>query len=498
MNVNGKESKGSTTLPIMIILTCFAQVIVLIRSSLLASQFGASMEMDAFSLSNSIVTFVFGILASGVPTIIIPHYVKKTKVQSINSFVSLIYVFLLFFFSIVFLCRFPLIRLLSGKQGDFLLLAGNLLIALIIGQFAVSVTNVTIAFFQSNNKYNLPRITALFSNSLLVLFLMINNDLTIYEYTMALSASLFFNFIIDVIFAYYYGWGFMPSFHLDEEVKKMIKTFFPIVFSSGVYQVSLFVDSAIVSRLETGQLTILSYSSQITNMVYTIIVSNLLAFSFTKIVKKTQSNGAQTSFWRIAKICHMFECLIVAGFLVVGKEAVGLFLGHGRFTQESVNIVYIGSCIYIFGQQVSIIRELMYRYFYSLGNTSIAAINSVIVSVSNIVISLILVSIIGYYGIIIGTVSAAFLSLIFSFVQFKCVVGFECSLFFIFKGFIKNLISCSITVVLVVFLKRIIDFNSRIIELLVFGFLTVICYCVIEKILDKDLITDIKMVLRKE
>ena len=496
----GKKNKimNFGTLPIMIILTCVSQVLVLVKSSILASSFGASMEMDAFSLANSIVVFIFGILASGVPTIILPHYINKTDHKSINTFIT--YIYLLIFVLIIFVLfsKNTIISLLSGRPEEFTILSGEILSILIVGQFVVSVTNVTISFFQSRGKYNLPRVTAIFSNTLLILVLLFRNDLTIYQYAICFSGSLMLNFFIDMVLAYKEGWKFKPTIQIDPQVKNMLKTFTPIIFSSGVYQISLFIDSAIVSRLETGQLTILSYSSQITNMVYSIIIANLLTFSYPQIVKSIQHEKNQVYFWKITSTFHLFVCLIVAGFIVVGKEGVSVFLGHGKFSDDAVSRVYIGTSIYIIGQQISIVRELIYRYFYSIGNTKIAAVNSVIVSISNIIISLILVHFIGYYGIIIGTVLAATISLTIVLFQYRRKIGFFSEGRQILFRLTKNLIICSITIFIVLMIKNNVIIHNQLLAIISFGSMTLLVFAFLSWALQRNIKDDILLTLKKK
>lgn len=66
----------------------------------------------------------------------------------------------------------------------------------------------------------------------------------------------------------------------------MFYLFLPIVFSTGIYKLSLMVDSTIAARLETGEITVLSYASQISNIINTLLIGNLLTYYYPKIVKK--------------------------------------------------------------------------------------------------------------------------------------------------------------------------------------------------------------------
>lgn len=141
-------------------------------------------------------------------------------------------------------------------------------------------------------------------------------------------------------------------------------------------------------------------------------------------------------------------------------------------------MLYICTCVYIFGQQFNIIRDLIYRYFYAQGNTKETFKNSVLVSVLNIVLSLVFVRFMGLIGIILGTVISSLISLIMIIFRFRK----EYSLGVKFSGILfecgKNLIAAFGTVAIVQMLKSITHF-SNIIALILFGLLTIAVYCLI-------------------
>lgn len=113
----------------------------------------------------------------------------------------------------------------------------------------------------------------------------------------------------------------------------------------------------------------------------------------------------------------MIVCMLICGFINIGYEGISLLFQHGEFDESATLGVFVGSLIYILGQQTDVIRDLIYRYFYAKGNTKDPAINSLVISGTNIIISLILVRCIGFYGIIIGTVIASFISVIIIYIK---------------------------------------------------------------------------------
>ena len=121
----------------------------------------------------------------------------------------------------------------------------------------------------------------------------------------------------------------------------MFGLFFPIVFSTGIYKLSLMVDSTIAARLETGEITVLSYASQISNIINTLLIGNLLTYYYPKIVRKTDTDNDQKSFWKQTILFHLIVCLVIAGFTNVAISAWDIYRGSSKTCLcWSVNIYY--------------------------------------------------------------------------------------------------------------------------------------------------------------
>ena len=199
-----------------------------------------------------------------------------------------------------------------------------------------------------------------------------------------------------------------------------------------------------------------------------------------------------TCFWEQALGLHAIVCLMIAGYVCVGEEAVMLLLHRGRFSAEACKIVFYASALYITGQGISIIRDMVYRYFYAIGNTKAPAGNSVLVSACNITISLILVKLIGFYGIILGTLAASVISLTVIMIKFHKFVGFSGRLPAIIRDFAKNFAVMLLTIALVCGTKMLIGFDSNLLAILVFGVETVIAYILIQVVCNKNVLAGIR------
>lgn len=490
-----KEYRNSFSLILMIIITGITQILTLMKSSLVAGIFGTGIEIDAYNLANSIVSFLFGFIAAGISTVIIPNYVKNTNRKNVDTFITALYGLIAFIVFILIVFRYQIIGVFSNRDELFVNICCNTLIILLLANYLLAISDVTVAYFQCKGKYNLPKIVSLIAQLIVVVILIFYPNLTISQYTYIIAIGLFINFLLDTIFAFKEGWRVYPSLALfSPGTKKLFGIFLPIVFSTGIYKLSLMIDSTIAARLQTGQITILSYASQISSIINTLLIGNLLTYYYPKIVEKVDTSDGQKSFWNQVILFHLIVCLVIAGFTTVGHETVELLFRHGTFSEDAAKFVYIGALIYVVGQQTDVVRDLIYRFFYAKGNTTVAAKNGVIISVVNITVSIILVYFIGFFGIFFGTIIASLISLIVMFFKFNAYFEFVISIKSIAKALLKNNLVVIITITIIVFLKKLIVFNSLLLQIFIYGILTVFVFCILSLVFHKNLKEMIKEV----
>lgn len=464
----------------MIVISCLSQIVALYKSRFTAVNFGASDYMDAYNFSLEIATFLFSFVTTGITTVIIPAYVNKVNEKAINTFITCVYsvVFIISLICIIF--RNSISMLFSDRGVNFTNNVSDFLIVTFIIQGITAFLAVTSAYYQCIGYFNIPKIIVLVVNALLMIVLITKDVKDIYEYLLLLVSASGVNLIFDVSVAIKIGFRYKPQLDMNNnEFIHMFKIFLPTLFSSGVYKIHSLVDTTIATDLAEGQTTILGYSSQILSMVNTIIIGNLTVYIYPKIVSNLKCYNGKKIFWDYSILFHSCVLIIIAGFITVGKEGIQLIFGGGNFTNKDVYSLYICSCIYIFGQQFNILRDLIYRYFYANGDTKITFRNSVMVSITNIFLSLVLASFIGLYGIIMGTIISSFLSLIMIMKKYSKIYGFGINIKYIIFEWCKNLGAMIITVITVSVLKKILIFKLEIFNIAIYGFITIIIYIII-------------------
>lgn len=464
----------------MIILTIVTQVFTLLKTSIAAKNFGTSVYMDAFNFTNNVGIFIFSFIGAGVTTILIPNLIDKKKKNGINIFISFLYTIAIIIFIIICIFSSQILKFISNGSNNFIAIASDLMFIVLLTQLILSLSGITNAIFQCEEKFNIPKLISLITTILLVVIMLLNSNFSIKYYSYYIFLTTFLNIFCQIYIIYKQGFSF--KFNIDLKNRyflDMIRSFIPIMLSTGLYQISLITDTIISSRLGSGQISILNYSNTIVSMINTLLLANIITYIYPKIVKKIEQNDSQERLFELVTFINSIMFLVVLGFFIVGKDGVEILYQRGEFTANTTYIVYICSFIYILSLPVNSIRDLIYRYFYAKLDTMTPFKNSIVASILNIIISIYLSKFIGIYGIIIGTVLTSFISLTMILIRFKIKFEFKfCFRKVIFEN-LKIVTSMLITLIILLIIKKSIIINNVIFEVILLSGLTIFVYGII-------------------
>ena len=130
------------------------------------------------------------------------------------------------------------------------------------------------------------------------------------------------------------------GYHL-ENVRTVVRNFFPVFVSRGVVQISAYVDALLASLLPTGAVAALAYAQTL----YTLPVSLFgMAVSAAELPAMSGAIGDET---QVASVLRMrlnaglrqiafFVVPSVVGFLALGDVIVGAIYQSGRFSHADV------------------------------------------------------------------------------------------------------------------------------------------------------------------
>src|SRR5215472_6416935 len=163
------------------------------------------------------------------------------------------------------------------------------------------------------------------------------------------------------------------AFHL-ENVRTVVRNFFPVFISRGVVQISAYVDALLASLLPTGAVAALAYAQTL----YTLPVSLFgMSVSAAELPAMSGAVGADSEVSEVLRTrlnagLRQIAFLVipsVAAFLVLGDVIVAAIYQSGRFTHSDATYVWgilAGSTV---GLLASTLGRLYSSTYYALQDT---------------------------------------------------------------------------------------------------------------------------------
>src|SRR5215469_5420041 len=162
--------------------------------------------------------------------------------------------------------------------------------------------------------------------------------------------------------------------HPSENVRTVIRNFFPVFISRGVVQISAYIDAFLASWLPDGGVAALAYAQTL----YTLPVSLFgMSVSAAELPLMSSATGAADEIASVLRTrlnagLRQITFLVVpsvAGFLVLGDVIVAAIYQSGRFTHDDTTYVWgilAGSTV---GLLASTLGRLYSSGFYALRDT---------------------------------------------------------------------------------------------------------------------------------
>lgn len=188
-----------------------------------------------------------------------------------------------------------------------------------------------------------------------------------------LGAALMVAIQLPVVLRLLQGLHLSLAFHL-ENVRTVVRNFFPVFVSRGVVQISAYVDALLASLLPTGAVAALAYAQTL----YTLPVSLFgMSVSAAELPAMSGAVGADSEVADVLRArlnagLRQIAFLVipsVAAFLVLGDVIVAAIYQSGRFTHSDATYVWgilAGSTV---GLLASTLGRLYSSTYYALQDT---------------------------------------------------------------------------------------------------------------------------------
>ncbi len=416
---NTKKINVNSSLLFILTATLTGKVLGMLRDILLANYYGTGIEATAFVTASRIplnfFDLAFGAIISSsfIPTFnkIYKSKGKEYSISFANDFISMIFMLSLFFASLgIAFAPFFVKLIAGGLKGEVYLLAvvlSKMMFPLLI---FTAISFIFVGILQSFGEFKVPAAISIVSNLIIIIyFFTLNGRYGIKGLAISMVVGWFLQMLVQVPFLL--KKDFKPRLRTrlrhKSELKSVIILMVPILISTWVQPINIFINTYIASTIGDGSgLVVLEYANRIFIIVagvFILAVTNITFPSLARFIADDDFDSFTSLLKSSLSLVIYFMLPLTIGIFVQSKNIISLLFENGMFTSNETNLVSNALILYAISIVFYGIREIMNRAYYSYGDSKPPMYIAIIGIFINLGLSLYLISIYGIYGLPIAT-----------------------------------------------------------------------------------------------
>ena len=387
----GREGKAIVATTLLLTASfIIGKLLGVVRNSLFASVFGASVDADAFTQAFYLPDTIFNLVSGGalfsafIPTFtryLAHKHKQQTAVALANSALNtaLAGLTLLALLAMLFAPQLVPLYVFTSSPGELQEIIALVRILLVQAIFMGGAT-VLSAFLQTRQRFLLPALSTLFYNAGQMLGLgatvldthtrLFGGHLGIYGATWGVVLGAALTFLVQVPAVLRNGLRYRPVIHLLHPGMRAIgRLMLPRMINAGMIYVAFGVDRALASLLPTG-----STYGFFTAFQLMLLPINLFAMAVSTAAFPTLA--ALFTMGEFARLQRLIERTLRGiiflsipaslGLICLARPMIRLLYQHGHFTAQDTRLVYQALVFLAIGIVGHAAVEILTRSFYAL------------------------------------------------------------------------------------------------------------------------------------
>jgi putative peptidoglycan lipid II flippase len=419
MRVKDKIKKISfQSIVSLVVVSALSQILAFLRESIFAYFFGASEYTDAYIMANQIPVILFSLVGTAINTVLLPIYLSEKELKGEKEGYKFLKSFMIIFLLVAGLLTviveikpISLVKLFAPYyEGNTLVLTIKYLRILFPIIILTGIINIFAVVYKAENQFLTVSFAALIQSvSIIVGTLLFANYFGMISVVYCTAVGVLLNAFIIVIGKYKILLVKVDLKDKIDSMKQVLIRIIPITLGDGLGEINKIIDKAIASRLPSGSVSLVNYSSKLTTSITALLllsITNVALKKFIDLYNKGNNQVMKNCLKAYLDAAWMFIVPLSVGCFSLSENIIKIIYGHGVFDNDSITITAGLFKIYALGMPFVVIRNLVAQYYFAKGNTLYPMINSCIAVVLNIVFNIILSSWIGVFGLAFATTIA--------------------------------------------------------------------------------------------
>jgi len=420
---------------ILMAITILSKIIGFGREITLSYIYGASSISDAYLISITIPSVIFGFVAIGLTAGYIPMYsniIQRDGESEANAFTNNLINILFVVCSIIVFFGFfyteQIVRIFaSGFEGETLTLTVRFTKISLLAIYFTGLISIFTGFLQIKGNYFIPALIGLPLNFVLILSIIISHNTNIILLSVGFIIAVTSEVLLMLPFVLKIGYKYSRIFNVrDKNIISMGYIILPLVLGTSVNQINALVDRTLASRISVGGISALNYANRLTGFILGIFVVSIVTILYpiiSKMAAEKNISGLKDSLSEAITGINILVLPAMIGSMIFATPIVSILFGRGAFNTQAIILTSSALFFYSIGMIGFGLREVLSRAFYSLQDTKTPMINAAIGMVLNIILNIILSRYLGIGGLALATSIAALFTTGLMFISLRKKIG---------------------------------------------------------------------------
>ena len=491
----------------VMIIMIFSRLLALLSTQVYMSFYGLDSFLNIYSYAITVPNTIFNCFGTALSTVVIPiyagHLAKGDDLRANNFANNIITIASAFTLILIAagMALSPFIVKLTAFTGpeEYSFAVKSLMIIMPVMLF-YGLNYIFQGMLQSKGKYGWPAFVSVPSSLIVIAYVFILGDkFGISGLLVATLIGLAMQALILIPPLFGTGYRYKPNFSLkNEDMINAGRMTLNVLVGVSAYQINMFYNVTMISNFE-GMTTLLTYVQNIVVYMVLAFIYSITAVLYPKLTEKAalgDTDGYKESLNTVLSNVMLLLIPITIGFIAVRKPLLGLIANWGKITETDILRASWLVVMYSIGIVGIGAKEILDRAFYALKDTKTPAINGFVVMGVNIGLSLLLIRVIGAYGIPLAYSVASLVGSAVLMILLKKKIGGYLKGFFV--KFLKSAVAAAVMGVIAYFVLTFTNsaipsdgLIERIVKLILPVGAGVISYAVMLLVLKVDVAVDI-------
>ena len=451
---------------IMVIMV-IGKLMGLVREQFFAGVFGVTMEANAFTTASSMPrNFFDAVFASAISSSFIPvfnEYLekkgRKEAYKLANSFITSVLLFTLLLTVLGMAFSVPLTAFFAdGYDVQTAELCQKLLVILFPTVILTGIAYSFVGILQSLDEFAVPAALSIVSNGIIIFyFIFFSRRFGIYGLAAAFLAGWVMQILIQLPSLSKKGYFFKPDFTVGSEgMKKIFLLMLPVMVSTWVQPINIFINQKFASRLFSGSgVTAINYANTIYTItvgVFVLSVANVIFPRLSRLVTNNENEVYGQTIGKTLKTTMYLLIPMTAGLISISTPLIRLVYERSSFTPYATEITSRALAFLSVGMLGFGFQTILNRAYYAMQDGKTPMVSGIAAIAANAVLSMLLIEKLDIAGLALASSAAAFVSALILIVPLEKKIGGILTKDFL-KDFLKDGISALIMAVFVVYIR---------------------------------------------